>query len=101
MGDGLVEWMNHSLLNLRAHIQRGMETGRNIFNLSSMFIEAQNMQPQGCHHMKSTLGLAPPCLVFPNCQEWQCQIPQSTAGVSTKILELREMVEANIVESAE
>lgn len=102
MGDGLVERMNRSLLSLlRSHIDRDRDWEEHLQLLLFLYRTTRHATT-GLSPYEILFGTNPPSLhisnmpgvVFPDPSEY-------SSNLQSKILELRELVEANIVEAAD
>ena len=102
MGDGLVERMNRSLLNLfRSHIDREEDWEEHLQLLLFLYRTTKHATT-GLSPYEILFGFNPPSLLTPSLPGAVTPEPtEYSARLKCKLLELREMVDANIVESAE
>ena len=102
MGDGLVERMNRSLLTLlRSYTEREGDWEEHLQLLLYVYRSTKHATT-GLSPYQVLFGVNPPSLHVPRLPGTAVPEPSEySACLRTKILELREMVEANIVESAE
>ena len=102
MGDGLVERMNRSLLNLlRSYVDREGDWEEHFQLL--LFLYRTTKHATACLSPYEVLfGSNPPSLQIPSLPSSMIPEPSEySESLKSKLLELREMVDANIVESAE
>ena len=102
MRDGLVERMNRSLLNLfRSHIDREEDWEEHLQLLLFLYRTTKHATT-GLSPYEILFGFNPPSLLTPSLPSAVTPEPtEYSARLKCKLLELREMVDANIVESAE
>ena len=102
MGDGLVERMNRSLLNLlRSYTEKEGDWEENLQLLLYMYRSTKHTTT-GLSPYEVLFGVNPPSLNVPRLPGTVVPEPSEySANLRSKILELREMADANIVESAE
>ena len=102
MGNGLVERMNRSLLNLlRSYTEKEGDWEENLQLLLYMYRNTKHTTT-GLSPYKVLFGVNPPSLNVPRLPGMVVPEPSEySANLRSKILELREIVDANIVESAE
>ena len=101
MGNGLVERMNRSLLNLfRSHIDREGDW-EELLHLLLFLYRTTKHATTGLSPYEILFGFNPPSLLTPTLPGAVTTEPtEYSARLRSKLLELREMVDANIVESA-
>ena len=102
MGDGLVERMNRSLLTLlRSYTEKEGDWEEHLQLLLYVYRSTKHATT-GLSPYEVLFGVNPPSLHVPRLPGTAVSEPSEySASLRNKILELREMVEANIVESAE
>ena len=101
MGDGLVERMNRSLLNLlRTFTQQG--NWEQHLQLLLFVYRTTKHSSTGLSPYEVIFGCNPPSLHFPNLQTAVILDPgEYSSQLRSKLLEIRELVDANMVKSSE
>ena len=101
MGDGLVERMNRSLLNLlRTFTQQG--DWEQHLQLLLFVYRTTKHSSTGLSPYEVIFGCNPPSLHFPNLQTAVILDPgEYSSQLRSKLLEIRELVDANMVKSSE
>ena len=102
MGDGLVERMNRSLLNhLRTFVQNEGDWEQHLQLLLYIYRTTKHSST-GLSSYEILFGQNPPSLHIPNFRATAILDPgESHHQLQKKLLELRELVDSNIVQSAE
>ena len=102
MGDGLVECMNRSLLNLlHSYVHREGDWEEHIQLLLFVYRTTRHATT-GLSPYEVLFGSNPPSLQISSLPSSMIPEPSEySESLKSKLLQLREMVDANIVESAE
>jgi len=102
MGDGLVERMNRSLLTLlRTYVERENDWERHLQLLLFVYRTTRHSST-GLSPYEVLFGYNPPPLSIPELPGSVVPDPSEySAALKSKLLELREIVDSNIVQSAE
>ena len=101
MGDGLVERMNRSLLNLLQTFTQQGDWEQHLQLLLFVYCTTKHSST-GLSPYEVIFGFNPPSLHFPNLQTVAILDPgEYSSELRSKLLEIRELVDANIVKSSE